>query len=161
MISAILDIEAGNVMDEHIDLPTDGPMKKILKVGIATTQELEMREFLIENGDYIPGPDEPEVWFPSLAVFARTMAGQNLAILNYIKEEQPESLVRLAETTGRNISTVTEILRNLEKFGLVKFHLEAPRRIRPEVTYDSIQVTMHLGAKPYVRPKHGPKTRKF
>lgn len=112
-------------------------MSKVLKVGITDYVDDEAAQPNASG-------NAPEVWFNSLPALARTLAGQNLAVLNVIREARPQSLLQLAELTGRNISTVSEILKNLEKHGLVTLHKGDNRTIRPEVTYDSMQLVIPL-----------------
>jgi hypothetical protein len=42
-----------------------------LKVGIANLEQYKARTMAIARGQYVPGPNEPKVWFQSLENFAR------------------------------------------------------------------------------------------
>lgn len=115
-------------------------MSKVLKVGITDyygDDDADDSVHSVTDGT-------PEIWFRSLPALARTLAGQNLAVLNVIRESKPQSLLQLAEMTGRNIRTVAEILQNMEKHGLVTLHKGENRMVRPEVNYDSVQLVIDL-----------------
>jgi predicted transcriptional regulator len=52
-----------------------------LKVGIATLEEYKKRTMAIARGEYVPAPDEPKVWFQSLATMSQVLSDKNRALL--------------------------------------------------------------------------------
>ena len=44
-----------------------------LKIGIMPLPEFKARTIAIAKGEYKPGPDEPKIWFPSFASFAKLL----------------------------------------------------------------------------------------
>jgi len=68
------------------------------------------------------------------------------ALLNVIVATQPDSLQTLAERTGRNTSNLSRTLKTMERYGFARLHRGARGRIRPEVPYRSISLTVALEA---------------
>jgi predicted transcriptional regulator len=66
--------------------------KKVLKVGIMPYREMKARTLAIARGQYKPRPDEPKVWFASLKSLASVLSEQNQALLQTIRERNPESI---------------------------------------------------------------------
>lgn len=120
-------------------------MKKTLKIGIASAAEMKARTMAIAKGKLKPSPDDPKVWFTSAESFAKVLSNKNRALLDLIVERQPESLQVLAQETGRATSNLSRTLKTMERYGFVQLHRGARGKIRPEVPYKAISLTLPLG----------------
>jgi predicted transcriptional regulator len=121
------------------------PMKT-LKVGIASVDDMKKRTMAIARGQFKPAKDDPKVWFTSPESFARVLSNKNRALLKVIVVTQPNSLQALAARTGRKTSNLSRTLRTMERYGFVRLHRGTRGRIRPEVPYRTITLTLPLEA---------------
>jgi predicted transcriptional regulator len=119
---------------------------KTLKVGIATLEDMKNRTMAIARGQLKPAKGDPKVWFTSPESFARLLSNKNRALLNVITATQPDSLQDLAASTGRKASNLSRTLRTMERYGFVRLHRGARGKIRPEVPYRAISLTLDLEA---------------
>jgi len=119
---------------------------KTLKVGIASLEDMKKRTLAIARGRLKPAKDDPKVWFTSPESFARVLSNKNRALLNVIVATHPDSLQTLAERTGRKTSNLSRTLKTMERYGFVRLHRGARGKIRPEVPYRSISLTVALDA---------------
>ncbi|OGA08272.1 MAG: hypothetical protein A3D95_08115 [Betaproteobacteria bacterium RIFCSPHIGHO2_12_FULL_69_13] len=121
--------------------------KKVLKVGIMPYREMKARTLAIARGQYKPRPDEPKVWFASLKSLASVLSEQNQALLQTIREHNPESIAELEEITGRAASNLTRTLHTLEHYGLVELKPAEPRAggrapLKPVVLADALDLEL-------------------
>src|ERR1039458_1428438 len=93
---------------------------KVLKVGIASYEDMKARTLAIARGTVKPKPGDPKIWFPSAESLVRVLSDKNRALLGTIREAQPQSLADLAELTGRQKSNLSRTLKTMEKYGLGK-----------------------------------------
>ena len=119
---------------------------KTLKVGIATLEEMKKRTMAIAQGRLKPAKDDPKVWFTSPERFARVLSNKNRALLNVIAATHPDSLHALAARTGRKTSNLSRTLKTMEQYGFVRLHRGARGKVRPEVPYRTISLTLDLEA---------------
>ncbi len=120
-------------------------MTTTLKVGVASPAAMKARTLAIASGRLKPAVGDPKVWFTSPESFARVLSNKNRALLDVIAETQPESLQELALTTGRAPSNLSRTLRTMERYGFVLLHRGNRGRVRPEVPYRSISLTLDVG----------------
>lgn len=119
-------------------------MVKILKVGIATHEEMKARTLAIAKGDLVPRATDPKIWFASLESFAKLLSNHNRALLAKIAQTRPESLHELAASTGRTTGNLSRTLRSMERYGLVQLHEGARGRLRPEVLYHNVRLEVTI-----------------
>lgn len=120
-------------------------MTATLRVGIASAAAMKARTLDIASGRLKPAPSAPKVWFTSPESFARVLSNNNRALLQVIAETHPASLQELALATGRAPSNLSRTLRTMERYGFVRLHRGQRGRIRPEVPYRSISLTLEVG----------------
>jgi predicted transcriptional regulator len=77
--------------------------------------------------------------------FAKVLSEKNRLLLNVIAETHPDSLQELAEQTGRKPSNLSRTLKTMERYGFVNLYRGERGRIRPEVPYQAISLTLALG----------------
>lgn len=106
-------------------------MKKIV-IGIASQQDIRARARAIARGEHRPASGEPKVWFTSMRSLAEVLSDDNRALLRVIREQQPDSLSRLSDLTGRAPSNLSRTLKTMERYGLVEMRRQA-RQVRPVV----------------------------
>jgi predicted transcriptional regulator len=117
---------------------------RILRIGIASYDEMKARTLAIARGEYKPRPDEPKVWFRSAESFARVLSDKNRALLRVIAESSPGSLAQLAERTGRKKSNLSRTLKTMERLGLIVLKKGARGSLIPQVPYGTISLVMPL-----------------
>jgi predicted transcriptional regulator len=117
---------------------------KTLKVGIATVEEMKKRTMAIARGRLKPAKGDPKIWFTSPESFARVLSNKNRALLNVIAESHPDSLQALAARTGRQPSNLSRTLKTMERYGFVRLHRGVRGKVRPEVPYRAISLTLDL-----------------
>ena len=119
---------------------------KILRIGIASYQDMKARTLAIARGELKPKAGDPKVWFTSTESFAKVLSNRNRALLAVIAATQPGSLQELAGRTGRKASNLSRTLKTMERYGFVQLHRGERGRIRPEVPYQSIWLELPLSA---------------
>jgi predicted transcriptional regulator len=119
---------------------------KTLKVGIASLDDMKKRTMAIARGRLKPTKGDPKVWFTSPESFAKVLSNKNRALLNLIAATHPDSLQVLAERTGRKASNLSRTLKTMERYGFVRLHKGTRGKIRPEVPYRTISLTLALEA---------------
>lgn len=119
---------------------------KTLKVGIASLEDMKKRTMAIACGKLKPAKGDPKVWFSSPESFAKVLSNKNRDLLNLIAATHPDSLQVLAERTGRKASNLSRTLKTMERYGFVRLHRGVRGKIRPEVPYQTISLTLALEA---------------
>jgi predicted transcriptional regulator len=104
--------------------------KKVMKVGIMSYRDMKARTIAIAKGKHRPSPGEPKVWFTSIKSLASVLSEENQALLQTIREHNPDSISELEEITGRAASNLTRTLHTLERYGLVALKETKPRQKR-------------------------------
>jgi predicted transcriptional regulator len=113
-----------------------------LRVGIASKEAYKKRTIAIARGEYVPGTDEPKVWFASLLSLSQVLSDQNRDLLKLIIQTRPKSLNELSEQSGRATSNLSRTLRNMERYGLVELEEGPNRQLVPKVNYSGVALEM-------------------
>ena len=117
-------------------------MKK-LKVGIASYEDMKERTMAIARGEHKPKRGEPKVWFPSIEAFAGVLSENNRALLQLIIDNQPESVAKLAELSGRKPTSLSRTLKSMARYGLIRLE-KTGSRLRPRVDFTDIELDLPL-----------------
>ncbi len=117
---------------------------KTLLIGIASYETMKERAMEIARGERKVKSDEPKVWFTSVESFAKVLSDRNRALLELIREHQPESLAELAELSGREKSNLSRTLKTMERHGLVSLKHGPKGNIIPHVSYSRIELALPL-----------------
>jgi predicted transcriptional regulator len=115
---------------------------KTLKIGVMSQEKYRARTMAIAKGQYVPGKDEPKVWFASVKSMSQVLSDENQALLKLILETRPESLGELAERSGRASSNLSRTLRTMERYGLVRLEKGVGRQLAPRVDYGGVAFEM-------------------
>ncbi len=118
---------------------------KTLRIGIALREAFKKYTLAIARGELKPAKDAPKVWFESLESLAQLLSDQNRALLKLIHEQHPQSLSELAKQPGREKSSLSRTLKNMERYGLVHFEPGPNCQRAPRVNYSdvSFEVSLH------------------
>jgi predicted transcriptional regulator len=118
---------------------------KVLRIGIASYDEMKARTLAIAQGELKPRRDEPKLWFTSFESLARVLSDKNRALLDLIIERRPRSLAELESLSGRAKSNLSRTLKSMARFGLVELHEGEGGVLQPRVPYDEIQLDLPVG----------------
>lgn len=118
---------------------------KILRIGIASREQMKARTLAIARGEHKPGPDEPKVWFTSMESLAQILSSKNTLLLEMIRRARPASLKELAELSGRHVSNLSRTLRTMERYRLVMLTESESGTLVPTVPYDKLELEHELG----------------
>jgi predicted transcriptional regulator len=111
---------------------------KVLRIGIASRDQMRARTIAIARGELRPGPDDPKVWFTSLESLAQVLSSKNKLLLELIRRARPASVAELAKLSGREQSNLSRTLRTMERYRLVTLEKSASGTIVPSVPYDRV-----------------------
>src|SRR5712692_2064315 len=112
---------------------------KVLRIGIASTDDFKARTIAIAQGHAKPRAGEPKIWFNSAQSLGK-LIDDNWPLLREIRRRPPQSMTELAARTGRSLSNLSRTLKSLELRGLVSIEAGEGLNKRPIVTYDRIEV---------------------
>lgn len=114
---------------------------KIIKIGIASQQDIRARMLAIAKGELKPKAGDPKIWFTSMRSLSQVLSDENRALLHLIKASKPVSISELAELTGRRQGNLSRTLKTMANYGLVKMQKEA-RALRPIACGDRYQISI-------------------
>lgn len=123
-----------------------GRKAKVLRIGVASLDQIRDRTLAIARGEYRRRPDDPRVWFTSLESLAQVLSSRNRALLETIRRRRPASMGELAKMSGRAESNLSRTLRTMARYGLVHLKKTKSGRIVPEVPYDRLALDVRLTA---------------
>jgi predicted transcriptional regulator len=115
---------------------------KTLKIGVLSREQYKARTLAIARGEYVATKNEPKVWFESVRSMSQVLSEENRALLKLIIETDPQSLVELAQRSGRAASNLSRTLKSMERYGLVHFEQGANRQLAPKVNYSGVELEM-------------------
>jgi predicted transcriptional regulator len=127
----------------------------VLRIGIASREEMRARTIAIARGEYTPGPDDPKVWFTSVESLAQVLSSKNQLLLELIRKLRPASMRELAEASGRAESNLSRTLHTMERYRLVRLNKVEKGRIVPEVPYERLSFELPIAAMAAQLKVHG------
>jgi predicted transcriptional regulator len=117
---------------------------KVLKIGIASREDMKARTLATARGELKPHADDPKVWFSSLESLAQVMSTKNQLLLEIIRRAKPASLKELAQISERKESNLSRTLHTMERYGLVELQKSATGTLVPSVPYERYQIEYSL-----------------
>ncbi len=123
----------------------------ILRVGIASYDDIWNRTMAIARGEHKPTASEPKIWFNSLESLAQVLSTPNKLLLELIAQTKPQSMTELSELSGRHKSNLSRTLRTMERYGLVRLKRKKTGEIMPQVTFEHLRVDVTLSTEPPLR----------
>ena len=112
---------------------------KIIKIGIASQEEIRQRILAIAQGKIKVKPSDPKIWFTSMRSLAEVLSDENRSLLNVIRESKPVSITALAELTGRKQGNLSRTLKTMSHYGLVKMQKQE-KALRPIACGDRYEI---------------------
>lgn len=112
---------------------------RTLTIGIASQEEVRARMLAIAKGSLKPKAGDPKVWFTSMKSLAEVLSDDNRALLRVIRETQPDSIAKLAATTGRKPSNLSRTLGTMSRYGIVEMQRN-DRTVRPIAKADEFRI---------------------
>jgi predicted transcriptional regulator len=103
---------------------------KAIEIGIMPQDKIRERVLAIARGEHKPKSGEPKIWFTSMRALAEVLSDENRALLQVIKETNPQSITSLAETTGRKPGNLSRPLKTMSNYGIVEMKRER-NHVRP------------------------------
>jgi predicted transcriptional regulator len=124
---------------------------RVLRIGIASREEVRARTIAIARGKYKPSPDDPKVWFTSLESLAQVLSRKNQLLLELIRQAQPASLKELASLSHRREGNLSRTLHTMERYQLVRLTKADNHRLVPEVPYERLELEIPLAVPTQIR----------
>lgn len=62
---------------------------KMIKVGIASQEEIRERMLAIAKGEFKPKPSDPRIWLTSMRSLSQVLSDENRALLDVIRTARP------------------------------------------------------------------------
>jgi len=119
---------------------------RILRIGIASHDEVKRRTMEFVKGTKRRGPMEPRIWFTSYQALAQVLSKKNQALLDMIRASEPASMTELAKLSGRSLSNLQRTLNTFERYGLIEFEIGEGQKKAPRTTFDKIETAWTAAA---------------
>ena len=110
-----------------------------VRIGIMPQEQIRERMLDIAAGRYQPAPDEPKIWFTSMRSMAEVLSDENRALLQVIRELEPDSIKALSLATGRQSSNLSRTLKTMSAYGIVEL-IKENRRVKPIVKASAFEI---------------------
>lgn len=117
----------------------DVEQAKRVRIGIMPQEKIRQRMLDIAAGAYKPAPDEPTIWFTSMRSLAEVLSDENRALLQTIRELEPDSIKVLSEATGRQSSNLSRTLKTMAMYGIVEL-IKEKRQVKPVVKATEFEI---------------------
>jgi predicted transcriptional regulator len=117
---------------------------RVLRIGVASRDEMRARTLAIARGDYRPGANEPKIWFASIESLAQVLSTKNRLLLELIRSAKPASVKELAQLAKREESNLSRTLHTMERYKLVRLNRGGRGRLVPEVPYERLALELPL-----------------
>ena len=91
--------------------------------------------------------DKPDYDFDSLSTLRKLLSNQKARLLHIIKTKKPTSVYQLAKILNRDLKSVNNDIKLLDKFGFIDLISEKTgkrERLRPVLTTDSIHIDLKI-----------------
>ena len=118
---------------------------KVLRIGIASREQMKARTIAVARGTHKRAANEPKVWFTSMESLAQVLSTKNTLLLELIRRARPASLKELADLSGRAVSNLSRTLRTMERYRLVTLKESDSGTLVPTVPYDRLMLERELG----------------
>jgi predicted transcriptional regulator len=112
----------------------------VLKIGIASREEMKARTMAVARGEMKPGDDDPKVWFTSIESLAQVLSTKNKMLLEIIKTAKPTSLAELARLSEREESNLSRTLHTMQRYGFVILRKTEKGKLVVIAPYDAYEV---------------------
>lgn len=89
--------------------------------------------------------DKSEYDFSGLLDLRKLLNKEKAKILNTIKNQNPDSIYKLAKILGRDFKAVSQDIKLLEKFGFIELKQESRgkrKKLKPIMAIDKLQINI-------------------
>ncbi len=114
---------------------------RTLRIGIRSHEEAKARLLAIARGEISRDENEPTIWVTSLGSLAQLLSPENTALLDLIRDREPESVTELSTLSGRSVPSLSRSLTKMEEYGLVAM-VEHGRAHAPRVAFDRLEIVV-------------------
>jgi predicted transcriptional regulator len=112
---------------------------KVIKIGIASQEEIRKRMLAIAKGELKIKSSDPKIWFTSMRSLSAVLSDENRALLDVIRSSKPASISELAELTGRKQGNLSRTLKTMSNYGLVRMEKQE-RALMPIACGDRFEI---------------------
>ncbi|MBN2284561.1 MAG: MarR family transcriptional regulator [Deltaproteobacteria bacterium] len=118
-------------------------MAERVVIGIMPRADFKKYTLEIARGERKPKRGEPKIWFDSTESMAQILSTKNRELLRIIRNEKPESIIKLAASSGRQKSNLTRTLKTMQEYGIVSLERHG-KTIKPKVLVDEFIASFGL-----------------
>lgn len=104
-------------------------------IRIMPREEFEKYTIAIARGERKSEKGEPKIWFESTESMAQILSTKNRELLRIIRDNKPQSIIELAESSGREKSNLSRTLKTMQMYGIVSLEKQGRNKI-PSVLVD-------------------------
>ena len=115
------------------------------RCGIMPFEMYRQRTMDIVAGKYIPGPDEPKIWFDSPQTMGHVLCRGNIDLLKAIIVNRPQSIRELARVLDRAPGNLHRTLKMLEGYGIVSLE-KVGKTVTPKAEITDFQCTFGVSS---------------
>ena len=119
-------------------------MAKVLKIGIASREDMKARTLAIARGELKPGAVDPKVWFSSIEIAGADSIDEE----STAPGDHPHGETFVAQGTrapvGQRGKQSFAHAHTMERYGLVELRKSARGTLVPSVPYERYQVECSL-----------------
>jgi predicted transcriptional regulator len=72
---------------------------KMIKVGIASQEEIRERMLAIAKGEFKPKPSDPRIWFTSMRSLFQVVSDENRTLLDFFRKSRLQVRFRTGKQT--------------------------------------------------------------
>jgi len=112
-------------------------------IGIMPREDFKQYTIAIAKGEQKPKEGEPKIWFDSTESMAQILSTKNRELLRIIRDENPQSLIELAGSSGRHKGNLSRTLRTMQECGIVSLEKQG-RSLKPSVIIDRFLASFGL-----------------
>ncbi len=139
-ITLIRNIKGSELIQEFEK--TYGSLNRLQKLHERNPENMKIYMDLDDWKYYLDHPDEVIEDGKTVITDKLTLGKLEMELLNFIKNEKPQSIRELARLIHKDISTVHPKVKQLEKEGLIEFKDGPKNKKIPVISYDKIEITV-------------------
>lgn len=112
-------------------------------IRIMSHKDFKKYTLAVARGEIKPPKSKSQIYFESIESMAQVLSTKNRELLKIIKEENPESLSELSNSSGRKISNLSRTLKMMEKYGIVVLE-KNKKSIKPSLCEDNFRAVFRI-----------------
>lgn len=116
---------------------------RVLRIGIASIEQVKQRHFDIVAGKYKRQQSDPKLWFTTLGQIRFIFNPRHLELLKILHENCPVSFAELKKLARMTDSHLSRALTSFRKIDLITIEKNKEMLIK-EILYDVFEITIVL-----------------